>query len=375
MITNDLSKLREMMQDMKKSPEIYQPGNFWMFYVEKIAKDLEKKDLNEFRNWICGPGTIKSFGGGDDEHPVHYGWNIYPFANLFKIFDNSFLVNKYNLVINKLVKISQLFGFLALRGALARKYIESNIKTNQKRAWLISQLNDENKLLNHVQDSKEGNPNGFEINGKFYTLSFLKEMMQIFFIEKQVKLKDLKVVLELGSGTGIKTSTFLKINPNITYIIIDIPPALYVSQQYLIAQKYKVLTYDDLKKIKSLNEINLGNYNVICLAPWMIDYLSGISIDIFINVCSFQEMEPWLVKNYLDKITPFTKKYIYLLNSKTGHAVAEKGKHGVLKKTKREDYINFLKPNFNLKLERDNITIDGIASDLSEMFFVKSNKQ
>ena len=27
-----------MMSDMKKDPEIYQPGNFWMFYVNKIAE-------------------------------------------------------------------------------------------------------------------------------------------------------------------------------------------------------------------------------------------------------------------------------------------------------------------------------------------------
>ena len=90
MIINDPSILKEMMEDMKKAPEIYKPGNFWMFYVEKIARELEKKDLNQFRNWICGPGSILSFGGGRDLHGMKYGSNVHPFSDAFKKFDKSF---------------------------------------------------------------------------------------------------------------------------------------------------------------------------------------------------------------------------------------------------------------------------------------------
>ena len=373
MIINNPPLLHEMMDDMKKSPEIYRPGNFWMFYVDKIAKDLEKKDLNQFRNWICGPGSIKSFGGGSDIHPFYYGWNIYPFDKTFKNFDESYIIKKFNLLINKFAQIHPFLGFLSFRGSIARQYFEGSISNNYKKAWLISKLSDADKILERVEDTKEGSPAGFEINKKFYTLSFLKEMMQIFFIEKKIKLKNLEVVLELGSGIGLKASTFLKVNPKITYIIVDIPPALYVAQQYLVAQNYKVFTYTNAKKIKSLKEINFNNYDVICLAPWMIDSIADISVDIFINVFSFQEMEPWLVKNYLEKILPITKKYVYLANEKEGHITSSKGKLGVLKKTKREDYINFLKPNFDLKLERDFTNINGINTDASEMIFEKVN--
>jgi len=373
MIINDPSLLREMMNDMKKSPEIYRPGNFWMFYVNKIAKDLEKKDLNQFRNWICGPGSIKSFGGGSDVHAFHYGWNFHPFGNIFKILDESFLIKKYNLLINKLVKIHPVLGFLSFRGSLARQYFESSIKNNHKKAWLITLLHDVNKILERVEDTKEGNPHGFEINKKFYTLFFLKEMMQIFFIEKKIKLEKLEVVLELGSGAGIKASTFLKVNPNMTYIILDIPPALYVAQQYLAAQNYKIFTYSDAKKIKSLKEINFNNFDVICLAPWMIGHLDDISVDIFINVFSFQEMEPWLVKNYLEKISSITKKYIYIANLKKGHSAAKKGELGVLKRTTRQDYINFLESSYDLEQERDYTNIDGIDTNSSEMLFIKKN--
>lgn len=374
MIINNPSILKEMMEDMKKSPEIYKPGNFWMFYIEKLAKQIEKSDLNNFRNWICGPGSIASFGGGREMYGLKYGSNIHPFFDAFKKFDNSFLVKSYNYLLNKLAKLIPILGIFSFRGAIARTYFEEKNSTLQQTAWFISKMFDQNKTLEQVQDSKEGNPNGFKIKKNFYTLRFLKEMMQIFFIEKQVSLKDLKVVLEIGAGVGLKASAFLKMNPKITYIIVDLPPALYVSQQYLISQNYKVFTYSDAKKIKSLAEVNLEDFNVICLAPWMIDKIINDSVDLFINVFSFQEMEPWLVKNYLNKISSFTKKYIYLLNMKEGHAeVKEKGQHGVLKQTKSSDYINFLNSKFILKTERDFTSIHGIEPDSNEMFFTRIN--
>jgi len=376
MIINKPSILKEMMRDMKKAPDIYQPGNFWMFYVDKIAKDLEKKDLNKFRNWICGPGSIKSFGGGRDLYGMKYGSNIHPFSDIFIKFDRSFIIKYYNAIINKISKFIPALGIFSFRSSIARNYFEDNLKSLQDSAWIISKLHDENQILNNVEDSKEGDPYGFTNNNKFYTVNFLKEMMQIFFIEKHVRLKNLNVVLEIGAGIGLKASAFLKINPNLTYIIIDIPPALYLSQQYLISQNYKVFTYNDAKKIKSLKEINLRDFNVICLAPWMIDLIFDNSVDIFINVFSFQEMEPYIVENYLNKISRITKNYIYMVNLKKGHFVAEKKKkHGVLKQVTTKNYMNFLSGKFELKSERDHTSIFGIEKNSSELFFTKLNQK
>jgi putative sugar O-methyltransferase len=371
MVHNDRLLLCEMMDDMKNAPKEYRPGNYWMFYVEKIAKQLEVKDLNEFRNWICGPGSVASFGGGRDLEGIKYRWNIYPYDQIFEKFDNSFLLKCYNKLINLLSNITPYFGFFAFRGAIARGYHDDNLKRLQDASWLVTKSYDKNNIMDRIEDSVVGNPVGFEKNGKFYTVQFLNELMQLFYIQDNVDLKGINTVLEIGSGSGIKTSTFLKAMPNITYIIIDIPPALYVAQQTLIAQGYKTFTYQDAKKIKSIMEIHYNDFEVICLAPWMIDIISKINIDLFINVGSFQEMEPWLVKGYLDKVIPITKKYIYLANSKIGHQIAKKGKHGVLKQTSREDYINFISPTFSLISERNMISNLSISEESNQMFFSK----
>ena len=61
-------------------------------------------------------------------------------------------------------------------------------------------------------------------------------------------------------------------------------------------------------------------------------------------------------------------------NLKKGHFITEKkGQHGVLKQTLKEDYIEFLSGNFELKSDRDYTNIFGVDSDSNEMFFNKLN--
>ena len=94
-----------------------------------------------------------------------------------------------------------------------------------------------------------------------------------------------------------------------------------------------------------------------------------IGFDLFINCESFQEMEPELVENYLKKISPQISKYIYLNNGKTGHALGEKGKFGVLEQTNENHYVNFLKNDFKIKTKRNLESIYGKNEGAVEMIF------
>lgn len=370
MIKNDTELLREMMGDMKKAPEEYQPGNYWMFYVANMASDLEKSDLNYFRNWVCGPGSVASFGGGRELEGIKYGWNFHPFDEIFRRIDTSFAVKCYNKAINLLSRIHPGFGFLALRSALARGYYEDALTMQRNAAWTVANMYDTFGILATIEDSKVGNPVGFERDGKFYTISFLNEVIQLCIVRKNMEIDSAKTILEIGSGCGHKALTFKKACPKLTYIIVDIPPALYVAQQYLLGNGLSVFRYQDAKQITSLANINPENYDIICLAPWMLDYVAEMSIDLFINTGSFQEMEPWLVKNYLDQVMKIANN-VFLSNLRAGHKVAEKGKHGVLKQTGYDSYTSWLSPLFDLKFDRDVFRSFGKDSQSCDLFFVK----
>ena len=62
---------------------------------------------------------------------------------------------------------------------------------------------------------------------------------------------------------------------------------------------------------KDLKDINLKNYNAVCLAPWMMNSIKNLNFDMFINVASFQEMEPMRVQNYINILSPKIRKIIY----------------------------------------------------------------
>ena len=134
--------------------------------------------------------------------------------------------------------------------------------------------------------------------------------------------------------------------------------------------------YREVIKLKNLKDINIDEYQVICIPSWKIDLLKDNKFDLFINHGSFQEMEPEIVKNYLEKISPQISKYIYLENGKKGHALGKKGNFGVLEKTTREHYLTFLRDCLRSKINSlgsskpiCNLTKCSLFSNLIKLLF------
>ena len=79
-----------------------------------------------------------------------------------------------------------------------------------------------------------------------------------------------------------------------------------------------ILSYDDSK-----NKTNLGYdgcQSVLrggCVPTWEIGKISG-PFDVFFNSYSFQEMEPNVVKNYIQEISRIGVKFVVPLNSVNG---------------------------------------------------------
>ena len=182
-----------------------------------------------------------------------------------------------------------------------------------------------------------------------------EELSNLFFQELNIPKPNYN--LSIGSGIGLKAATILQINPKIKYFIIETPPALYISQKYLLANNYKVLTYEDIKnkKIKNLKDLDISNYNAICLAPWMIGLLENSEFDMLINVRSFHTMNYTVVENYMKNLSPKIKKIIYLCALGDNHFDLKKNVSPTSRQKKdfflRSDYVNLLSTSFHLNKE------------------------
>jgi hypothetical protein len=119
--------------------------------------------------------------------------------------------------------------------------------------------------------------------------------------------------------------------------LFDIPPQLYVCEQYLKAVfPGQVVSYRETRDWSRLPAPERGQ---ICILPnWKFPQLASSACDLFWNAASFQEMEPDVVANYLGRVK-LAAKNVFLQEKMQGKEVALKpGMHGVRKQTTLRDY-------------------------------------
>jgi hypothetical protein len=102
-------------------------------------------------------------------------------------------------------------------------------------------------------------------------------------------------ICEIGSGYGSLAYMFLKLMPNVHYILIDIPQTLIVAYRFLnrlgIADRCKFLVPDEIRNVKP---------------------------DLWINIDSFQELTYHIIDDYFSYIKN-NPAYLYMKELKTNH--------------------------------------------------------
>lgn len=186
-----------------------------------------------------------------------------------------------------------------------------------------------------VAASRVGSPKGFEIEGRFYTYSWLNFALRMAFVEKHIDLSE-AVVVEIGSGSGKQAHILKAAYPNATIILFDIAPQVYVANQYLrAALPGEVVGFAEARSITSFDQIQRGKITIF--GAWKAPLLQGQKFDLLWNAASFQEMEPDVVANYL-RLSEGARQ-VYLMQTMGGQSQASvAGAQGVLEKTTIETY-------------------------------------
>ena len=132
--------------------------------------------------------------------------------------------------------------------------------------------------------------------------------------------------LELGGGFGVLGEIVLARDPEARDVDVDIPPLLTVASYYLteLFGDDRVLTYDD--RVADTGPVEVTGS--ACLPSWRLPDLVG-DFDVFWNSFSFQEMEPVVVANYVDRVADLGVRHVVSLNSREGKPVGDVGEVGV----------------------------------------------
>jgi putative sugar O-methyltransferase len=337
-IKNDRQLLKVMINDLRVAGEFYKPGPYWEGYESWILSWLMDNDLNQFRSTRAP--ALRSFGGGS-RLGFHYEDDLPVLLRLLST--NTITIRLLSKLFSLLAKLNRAFLFFHPR------VIESmyQVSSHGKRvicalAYYAAQLLDRDRELVHLQDSGLGNPSElFTRDGRQYTLSFLSKFSQYLYVKSHVDFGMVTFVLEIGSGIGMQAEVLLKAQPHLTICIVDIPPQLYVAQQYLAACfGAEVCGYEITRQMEHIGKSVFERYRVICLAPWQIPRMRDVAFEVFWNSASFHEMEPHLVKNYLGMVRRLVTDWVYLME-------VPEGKKGTNERVTLEHYTEYL-PDFEL---------------------------
>lgn len=333
--------IKKMFEDFSIQKKIYKPTIFWENASKKLYQFFYKREIMNFKR--------------------HFLINNY-FVPLYN------LKTEYNIQkILKLVKkinISKKLSF-SIRDLVAGKSHALSDYRVFKAADIVKKL----PILNDFTETNLGNPlEQFQFDKKKFSRSSLNYLLGLVFLKNCTKKFIPRVTLEIGGGYGALGEIFgFSRIKKFKYINVDLPTQAYVTEIYLskLFGAGKVTSYITTRKMNIINIKKLKNFT--SLVSWQIEMLKG-KIDLFVNFISFQEMEPNVVKNYLDIVSRLKPEYILLRNLREGKNL-KKGKIvGVEKPIKSQYYINTLKKNYSI-LNRNVIpfgfrTLDNFNSEL-----------
>ncbi len=99
------------------------------------------------------------------------------------------------------------------------------------------------------------------------------------------------MVLELGGGYGRNAFVILRMNPRVRYVAVDIPPALWVAEEYLsrLFPERRVFRYREFSKFEEV----AGEWTQADLMFLLSSQLAALpagSIDLILNISSLHEM-------------------------------------------------------------------------------------
>lgn len=297
-VDDDPLLLDKMMRDLDMADDIYKPTNYWKYYEKAFMPELKKRGLFDYRRRKFS--ILASFGAVDLLLSVKVASRIKykgcnRLANLVEqlLLSNPFFnINKFNLC--------------------SRESLTPYFYWYVKNKFDLANLN-----IGKCPTSSFGNPEDLvEIDNGLWSLAHLNYCSMVADASSYINFHDDMTVCELGAGMGRNIEILAHLFDRATFLLFDIPPQLYVSNQYLSAVfKERVISYRDAVTLKPVNTADFRSLisgRIIMLPSWKMPEWRNVMIDIFWNCASFQEMEPDVVVNYLDIVKSMSPRYVYI---------------------------------------------------------------
>ena len=294
-IMNSDSILSAMTDELYRSPKIYHPSNFWRALDKIHLQQVTQNGLKNFKRTV---------------NTSYFSWGILgllrhqlsPLVYVVRRKDVSpFLKSQFD---NYTSNVGTTRNFNSLSAFLYRSHIASFSDLIRK--------TDSLDLLNKLEEPNIGNPFVVTYKNRRLTQDLCNSIHEFYSIINNIHLPRNSEIAELGAGYGRLAVVFVKSIPSCKYTIIDIPPALFVSQIYLsqVFHGAKIFRY---QHFKTFNEIKskFESSRLRFLLPPQLEKFPPNYLDLIINISSLHEMSRPQIKNYFNLIYRLGARYFY----------------------------------------------------------------
>lgn len=291
---------------MEKGPKVYQPSKYWQM-VGKKASDQFLAD---------GFEKLKIRQGLDYFQFLVFEWSYWQFQFVWQ---NSSWKSRLE---------------AALPTLFSPRFPEFPMEERQRwlfvyyhcLLWDFVKKKDWLGLL-RLPEPLFGSPLLISWRGRQITQDLLNSILEVYSILEALipTGKKPKTILEVGGGYGRVMYVMKHIFPQSKIIMVDIPPGIVLAQWYLsqVFPKRKILGISDFKKFDEIKE-QFAAADFIFLLPHQIELLPDKSVDLFININSFQEMHLPQIKQYFKQISRLTTTLFYTKQWKEQHNQIDK---------------------------------------------------
>jgi putative sugar O-methyltransferase len=280
-----------MFDCFSRGNPIYHPSKFWEALNEKNIQQLESGGLQNIKQTVAQNYFTWVVGHKDKQFRYlarHTSLWVWPaILKGFFNYNPSFPLNRIQ---------------------------QRDLMVFTRMLWKFAEYFDTERLLMLIDEPLEGNPFKIHLDGKLISQDLANSVLEYYSIREYYKpsVSNKDTICELGAGYGRNAYVFLKALPKCTYILIDIPPALYISQHYLssVFRDKKIFSFRPFDRFSDV-EKEFNDADIVFLLPHQAELLPAKSVDLFINISSLHEMKTDQIHSYFKLIDKLTRQFFY----------------------------------------------------------------
>ena len=199
--------------------------------------------------------------------------------------------------------------------------------------WIYLQQVDKKGYAGILKEPLDGNPLWVHFGDRQITQDLANSILEYYSMSECVQFENISRVLEIGGGYGRNAYVVLALNPNVKMTMVDIPPALFLTQRYL-SSVFRGRRVFYVREFASYDEVKdeMEKASIVLLMPHQLKLLPDAYFDVSYNISSFGEMGRDQIAQYFEQLERLTSLFFYTKQWQISNNVFD----GVL--LKEEDY-------------------------------------